>query len=102
MEIFGDKAYLTVHEQRRSGYDSPIDMNEFDLHQERLAADTELDRLASIQTEDNITAGRIITDLAGAQIRSNIARAIGRELATRTAIVTMFDEVVQELGERDS
>ena len=93
MEIRGDNCYLTPLEQRESGYDSPIDMLQFDLHEERRSADMMLDRVAEMRAADDITEGSIIALQKRAQARSTIARTIGKELATRTLVTDSLSEI---------
>lgn len=97
MEIRGDNCYLTPLEQRESGYDSPIDMLQFDLHEERMSADAMLDQVAEMRAADDITEGAIIALQKRAQARSNIARSIGKELATRTLVANSLEEITDWL-----
>lgn len=98
MEIHGNKLFLTIHEQFYSDYLSPIDMDEFDLHKERSEADKAIDRISSLQASDDVTEGSYISELNRAQMQSRIARTIGRELATRTAVVSMLNGIDNELS----
>lgn len=93
MEICGDNCFLTPHEQRESGYGSPIDMLQFDLHTERTSADKLLDQVAEMRAADDVTEGAIIALQKRAQARSDIARAIGKELATRTLVTDSLSEI---------
>lgn len=97
MEIRGDNCFLTPLEQRESGYSSPIDMNSFELDGERFSADAMLDRVAEMRAADDITEGSIIALQKRAQARSIIARAIGKELATRTLVATTLTEISDSL-----
>jgi len=106
MNIRGNKAYLTIYQQMVSGYSSPIDLDTFDLNAERVAADTEIDRLEALQATDDNESGdekrNLIPDLERAQVRSTIARGIGQELAQRNLVVQFVSDAENFLRETDS
>ena len=91
MEINGTRAYLDIKEQKASDYSSPIDIEAFDLHSEREAADSEVDRLIDLSNRDpyELSAqerGTVAQDLEKAQIKSGIVRTIAKEKALRAVV----------------
>lgn len=92
MEKRGKKVYLTIQEQILSGYPSPIDVDEFDKHKERVAAETEIDRLEAMQAadDDELTheeRASLPANLERARMKSKITRGIGATMATETIVV---------------
>jgi hypothetical protein len=96
MDFEGNKVYLTIEEQRITGYSSPLDVTTFDLHAEREATDTELDRLTELcnsdahelTSEERASAPRDMDQVA---FKSSLLRAIAKETAQRTAAEELIE-----------
>lgn len=94
MEKHGNKVFLTPQEQRDSGYQSPINLDDFDLHGERSAADAEKDRLDALQADvgEDLLPKELHSDVVRAHARSEITRFIAREWALESAIASIPDD----------
>lgn len=95
MDIQGNRAYLTIPEQKDSGYSSPIDIESFDIHEERLATDTEVDRLTDLSNRDphelsSDERAAVPQQLARALTKSGIIRNIAKESARRTGTASLI------------
>jgi len=98
MDIQGEKAYLSIEEQKRTGYSSPIDLETFDLHGERSATDAERDRLAELSVSDphelsSQERACVPHNLAQVEFKSNLLREIAKEKGRRAGSVELIDEV---------
>lgn len=98
MDIQGEKAYLSIDEQKRTGYPSPIDLESFDLHGERVATDAERDRLTelSVSDPDQLSSqerASVPLELARVEFKSNLLREIAKEKGRRAGSVELIDEV---------
>jgi hypothetical protein len=91
MQQEGAKIYLTIEEQIETGYDSPIDLSTFPLHEMREKADTELDKLEAMEHADSdelthAERASLPIALEHARVKSKITREIGRIAATFSLI----------------
>ncbi len=88
MEKRGNKVYLTPQEAKDSGFQSPIDLEEFDLHAERTAADAELDRINELLADvgEDLAPKELHSDLSRAYSRSRVTRLIAKEWAIDSLI----------------
>lgn len=91
MEFDKKLVYLSIPEQRETGYPSPIDIETADLHGMRVAADAERDRteaLAMLDPEEMTSDERatLPKQLAQAQARSQLMRSICSEAAMNNLV----------------
>lgn len=100
MERRGKFAYLTPYEQRSTGYSSPIDLDSFDLHGEREAADAELDQLEQEQAavdDDAFQTEHFKTAYESTLARSRLTREIGKSMARDTLVSDGLTEIEEFL-----
>jgi hypothetical protein len=96
MERRGKFVYLTPYEQRSTGYSSPIDLDTFDLHAEREAADAELDRLEQEQAavdDDAFQTEHFKSVYEAPLARSVLTHEIGKSVARDTLVAEGLTEI---------
>lgn len=86
MEFEKKRAYLSIPEQKRTGYDSPIDTDTVDLHNMRVSADHEqfeLEELAALDPHELTPDERATLPqrLEQARARSDVMREICKAAA---------------------
>lgn len=93
MQVGREAVYLSAKEEEVSGFRNPIKLSEFDLHQERMAADQLVDFLYQLSAADGaeleLTSAEramIPKGLMTAEMRANIVHGIAKELAMRTIV----------------
>ncbi len=99
MDIKGEKVYLSEAEVKNSGYQSPIDLTDFDIVHEHEANLHELDRLDELRADDDrITAserGQMVPQYGRVAARL----AITSELITEDTMQDHGLRLVRELEE---
>ena len=104
MERRGNLVYLTPYEQLKTGYNSPINLDEFDLHAERESADAELDRIDQEQSQASDSwfgRGYFVSTYERALARSQLTRNIGKSVARDTLILEGIAEIEEFLQDPD-
>lgn len=100
MDRRGNLIYLSIYEQMKSGYPSPINLDEFDLHTERELADAKLDELdkrMSKALDENFRRGLFNSEYERALVRSSITRNIAKSIAQDTLVIEGLEQIEQFL-----